>query len=89
MAYRIEIDRRALKFLKKLPAKIKRQIAGRIDALADDPFPADAEPIQGQEAIWRIRSGSYRIAYTVRRKVLRVLVLRVGDRKDFYDYFNR
>ena len=89
MSYRIEIDRQALKILAALPKKVQRQIAERIDSLAEEPFPLDAQQIKGQEAIWRIRSGSYRIAYTVRQKVLCVLVLRVGDRKDFYRHFNR
>mgnify|MGYP001125550181 CR=1 FL=1 len=89
MAYRIEIDRQALKVLATLPKKVQRQIATRIDSLADEPFPPEAQPIKGQQAIWRIRSGSYRIAYTVRQNVLRILVLRVGDRKDFYRHFNQ
>ena len=88
MAYRIEIDRRALKVLARLPQKVKRQIGRRIDSLAQDPFPPDAEQIKGQAEIWRIRSGHYRIAYTVRKQVLCVLVLRIADRKDFYHYFN-
>ena len=89
MAYRIEIDRRALKVLARLPQRVKRQIGRRIDSLAQDPFPPDAEQIKGQAEIWRIRSGAYRIAYTVRKRVVCVLVLRIGDRKDFYRYFNR
>ena len=89
MAYRIEIDRQALKMLAALPKKVQRQIAQRIDSLAQDPLPPDARQIKGQEAIWRIRSGSYRIAYTVRKNVLLILVLRVGDRKDFYRHFDR
>jgi mRNA interferase RelE/StbE len=89
MSYRIEIDRQALKVLAALPRKAQRQIAERIDSLAEEPFPPDAQQIKGQEAIWRIRSGSYRIAHTVHRNVLRILVLRIGDRKDFYRHFNR
>ncbi len=89
MRYRIEIDRQAVKAMTHLPKKVKRQIAGRIDALADNPFPPDAEQIKGQVALWRIRSGEYRIAYTVRKNILRILVLRVGARKDFYRYFDR
>ncbi|UCD52008.1 MAG: type II toxin-antitoxin system RelE/ParE family toxin [Phycisphaerales bacterium] len=89
MAYRIEIDRQALKALAALPKKVQRQVAARIDALAEDPFPSDAQQIKGQDDIWRIRSGSYRIAYTVRQNILCILVLRVGDRKDFYRHFNR
>jgi len=89
MAYRIEIDRQALKVLATLPKKVQHQIATRIDSLADEPFPPDAQQTEGQQAIWRIRSGSYRIAYTVRQNVLLILVLRIGDRKDFYRHFNR
>ncbi len=89
MRYQIEIDRQAAKVLAGLPKKVQRQIAARIDALADDPFPPDAQQIRGQVDIWRIRSSDYRIAYSVQKKVLRVLVLRVGDHKDFYRYFDR
>ena len=89
MPYRIEIDRQALKVLAALPKKVQRQIATRIDALAEEPFPADARQVKGQEDIWRLRSGSYRIAYAVRQNILLILVLRVGDRKDFYRHFNR
>jgi mRNA-degrading endonuclease RelE of RelBE toxin-antitoxin system len=42
-----------------------------------------------KEAIWRIRSGSYRVAYTVQRNVLHILILRIADRKDFYRHFKR
>jgi mRNA interferase RelE/StbE len=89
MTYRIEIDRQALKVLAALPKKVQRQIAERIDSLAEEPFPPDAQQIKGQDDIWRIRSGSYRIAYTAHRNVLRILVLRIGDRKEFYRHFNR
>lgn len=39
----------------------------------------DAQQIKGQAAIWRIRSGSYRIAYTVHRNVPRILLLRIDS----------
>jgi mRNA interferase RelE/StbE len=89
MTYRIEIDRQAVKVLAALPKKIQRQVAERIDSLAEDRFQPDAQQIKGQEDIWRIRSGNYRIAYTVHKNVLCVLVLQVGDRKDFCRHFNR
>ncbi|HPV86832.1 MAG TPA: type II toxin-antitoxin system RelE/ParE family toxin, partial [Caldisericia bacterium] len=34
--------------------------------------------------LWRDRVGDYRIIYQVQKKVLLVLVVRVGDRKDIY-----
>jgi len=89
MTYRIEIDKQALKAMACLPKKVRRQIARRIDSLTENPFPPDAEQIKGQVDIWRIRSGDYRIAYIVQESILLVLVFRVGDRKDFYRYFDR
>lgn len=87
MKYTVKIDRDALKALGNLPKRIRRQISKRIDQLADDPYPNDAIPIKGQKNIWRIRSGDYRIAYQVKQRVLLILVVRVGHRKDFYRYF--
>ena len=89
MKYHIEIDARALKTLRGLPLKARRQIVRRIEALADDPHPNGARRIEGQLGIWRIRAGAYRIAYIVQEEVVKVLVIRIGDRKDFYKYFAR
>lgn len=87
--YVVKIDRKALSFLKGLSAKPKRRIKSRIDALAENPYPPDAAPIAGQKDIWRMRSGSYRIAYTVRKAELLILIVHIDDRKDFYKYFRR
>ncbi len=55
-----------------------------IEDLADDPYPEGAKKLIGAE-IYRIRSGDYRIAYIVRARKLIVLILKVGNRKEFYD----
>ncbi len=89
MKYTVKIDKQALKALGKLPARQKRQIARKIDSLAEDPHPSDATLIKGQEDIWMIRQGSYRIAYKVMKNVLLILVVHIGHRKDFYRYFSR
>jgi len=82
--YTICIDRQAAKTLTALPPNIQRQIARKIDSLANDPFPSGFVPIQGMAGLYRIKSGEYRIAYKVEGKKLIVLVIRVGHRKDFY-----
>jgi len=86
--YSIEIERKALDFLKSLPVKHKRQVSKKIESLRTNPYPPGSRQIKGQEAFWRIRSGDYRIAYTVRESRLLVLVVHIGDRKDFYRFFN-
>jgi mRNA interferase RelE/StbE len=82
--YRIVLDVHAKRDLKALPAHIIRQIGKKIDALADNPFPPKVEPIKGQKSLWRIRSGDYRIIYTVKHNELLVLVIHIGDRKEVY-----
>lgn len=55
-----------------------------IDSLADDPYSAGSRKLIGAE-IYRVRSGNHRIAYTVRGRKLIVLVLKVANRREFYD----
>jgi mRNA interferase RelE/StbE len=84
MKYHIQIDRDALKFLAGLGEKLKRQIARRIDSLAADPFPANCKKLSGPENLYRIRSGDYRIIYSVRHDIVTVFIVHIGNRKDVY-----
>ena len=40
--------------------------------------------MEGDESTYRIRLGEYRIVYEIRDKVLVVLVLKVGHRREVY-----
>ena len=89
MKYKIEIDKRALQTLSRLPAKLKRQVSSKIERLAENPSPPNSKKLHGDDDIWRIRVGDYRIAYTVRQRQILILVLYIGDRKDFYKDISR
>ena len=89
MDYTVEIDRLALKTLKSLDKPTKQRISKKISSLAKNPYPPNAIKIQGQDAIWRLRDGNFRIAYTVKQNKLLVLVLYIGNRKDFYQNLKR
>jgi mRNA interferase RelE/StbE len=54
------------------------------DALASNPRPHGVKKLQGDENLWRIRVGAYRIVYEIHDDRLVVLVIRIGDRKDIY-----
>lgn len=88
MKYRVEFAPAAERELRKISPKLgkrdKKRLAQCIDSLADDPYAEVSRKLIGAE-IYRIRSGNYRIAYTVRSRKLLVLVLKVGNRKEFYD----
>ena len=70
--------------LAEFPAKIQRQIKHRLLSLAEEPRPPGVEKMKGEIDTWRIRSGSYRIVYEIHDRVLLVLVVKIGDRKDAY-----
>lgn len=38
----------------------------------------------GDEAVWRLRSGDYRILYVVKSNPEEIIVLDIGHRKDVY-----
>jgi mRNA interferase RelE/StbE len=82
-SYRIEIKRSAVKELEAIPAKDRRRITTKIQALAGNPRPAGCEKLSGQDR-YRIRQGNYRILYTIEDDVLVVTVIKIGDRRDVY-----
>jgi mRNA interferase RelE/StbE len=89
MMYDITIDENALEFLEGLPKKIQRQVGKKIMALAKDPRPQGCRKLQGEESVYRIKSGDYRIIYAVNDKQITVYVVRIGDRKNIYQIFKR
>ena len=77
---RVRLSGRADKALSRLSAKHARQIAGRIDALADDPEPLLSAELRGMPPWRRLRSGKYRIIYRVDGNQL--LVALISERND-------
>ena len=83
MAYRIEIDRRALRSLKRLPNDVRKRLVAAIDELAGEPRPDGVTKLTGREE-WRIRTGDYRVIYTIDDSRRTVTVWKAGHRKDVY-----
>jgi len=82
-SYKLEIKRSAAKELGQLPTKDRARIVARIQPLAERPRPAGAEKLSGQER-YRIRQGDYRILYEVDDALQRVVVVKIGHRRDVY-----
>jgi len=78
---------KATAFLDKMqPGKLRAQIAKKAKALHTNPYPQGCKKLTdimvGTDAVWRIRSGDYRILYVVR--TAEIIVIDIGDRKDIY-----
>lgn len=81
--YDLRLRRSVAKDLRGLPRADIERILARIEALRDDPRPAGAEKLSGQER-YRVRQGTYRILYTVADAELTVEVVKVGHRREVY-----
>ena len=91
MTYDLLYDEEALRFLESTPAKQLRQIISKVDALRSCACPPGSRIIrnaddQGHE-VRRLRSGNYRVAYSVWD--LEIHVLHIGFRSDFYRRYDR
>jgi mRNA interferase RelE/StbE len=83
-APRIELKPSAAKDLGRLPREVQVRIARRLDQLGQDPRPHGCEKVEGEEDLYRVRVGDYRLIYAVQDKVLLVLVVKIGNRREVY-----
>ena len=84
MSYRIEVKRSAAKALQKVPKADQKRIAEKIDSLAENLPNPDTTKMKGNNPFYKIRVGDYRIIYEIQEKVLIILIVKIGHRKDVY-----
>lgn len=77
----------ALKALEGIPKKFRRQIVRKTKRLVENPTPKGSIRVigasNGDNPVFRIRSGDYRALYSVRPGP-QIVVLDIGHRKDIY-----
>ena len=81
MQYKIEIDKRAVKFISKQPKPQRERILKAIYKL---PYTGDIKAMQGYSGYFRLRVGDYRIIYNVNDNILLINVVEIGNRGDIY-----
>lgn len=84
MTYRIEFVKQAAKQFKALPTQEQQRLQPKIDALATEPRPVGVVKLSGEQDLYRIRVGDYRIIYNIQGDQLLILVVKIGHRRDVY-----
>lgn len=84
MAYRVELKTPAVRVLASLPRSDQQRIRTRIDMLAENARPPGCKKLAGENDLYRIRAGAYRVVYSIEDARLRVLVVRIGHRREVY-----
>lgn len=88
MAWKVELDSAAERELDKLDPQHARRILsflhGRVAKL-DDPRSI-GEALKGSKLgeFWKYRVGDYRIISHIEDSVLRILVVKIGNRREVY-----
>ena len=82
--YQVEFSATAEKQFRKLQKPVQLQLAQVIKLLAAEPRPRGCRRLQGYDDVYRVRSGNYRIIYSIEDHRLLIIVLKIGDRKDIY-----
>jgi mRNA interferase RelE/StbE len=83
MKFQIILPKSVQKELDRLPDDMASRILARLAGLEANPRPADVKKLKGRDA-WRIRVGDYRVIYEIHDRVLQVIVITVGHRREIY-----
>ena len=81
--YSIQIEKNAEDFLKKLDKKNAEIILNKIYSIRENPYRF-LKRLQG-EKLWRLRIGDYRAIVDVIISMNKIIVIRIGHRKNIYE----
>ena len=84
MSYEVQILPKAARQIKALSVEVRQNITLTIQSLANEPRPIGVKKLSGEKDIYRVRVGNYRVLYRIVDKVLVVVVVSVGHRREVY-----
>jgi mRNA interferase RelE/StbE len=70
VTYTVELAPRARKQLGALDNQTRVRIVGKLTELAGDPRPPGCKKLKGEDNLWRVRAGDYRIVFEIHDDVL-------------------
>lgn len=85
MTFSVEFSKKAQKDLKNLDEIIANRCLAEIETLKENPFPRDAIKVKGEDNVFRIRVGKYRILYEVYPETNLTLITKIDKRERVYD----
>lgn len=74
----VNLSRDAEKVLRRVPEKHRRQLASKLLALSEHPYPNDAKKLVDSTYL-RVTVGEYRVVYSITADVIDVVLLEKRD----------
>lgn len=84
--YKVDVGPKASKFIRKQNQQIQQKIIQKLRELETNPRPHGYQRLKGKRELCRVRTGDYRIIYTIKDDQLLVLVVKIGNRRDVYQH---
>jgi len=85
MPYTVSIKPKAEKYLAGIhDRRLYRRLRDAIGGLASNPRSPGSIKLQGEDELYRLRVGDYRILYEIQDTILLVLVVQIGHRREIY-----
>jgi mRNA interferase RelE/StbE len=70
--------------LDELPRQARSRLIAALETLAEDPRCHGVIKLESELDLYRLRVGCYRAVFTIEDEKLRVLVLKIGNRREIY-----
>jgi len=85
--YTIVFKKSALKELQAIPERSQQKILDAIQLLALNPYTEilQIKKLKGSDSLYRVRVQDYRVIYTLENQELKILIVKIGHRKDVYN----
>jgi mRNA interferase RelE/StbE len=84
MMFRVELSKKAKKYLRSLDKKARAPITHHIKILSQDPRhpELDIKKFHGKFNLYRLRIGSFRVLYSIKDEVLLIVIVKVNPHGD-------
>ncbi|MEN8152970.1 MAG: type II toxin-antitoxin system RelE/ParE family toxin [Acidobacteriota bacterium] len=84
--YRLRFLSRAVKDLQRIDPPFQKIIKEKLTILAENPevLKNNIIALKGEEKLFRLRVGSYRVIFSKEENELIILIIRIGHRKEIY-----
>jgi len=83
MRFQIIWSESAANELKKLDRTLSKRIFNKVSQLSENPYNFDVIKMVG-DPYFRLRVGDYRVVFDIQNDQLRILIIKVGHRKNIY-----
>ena len=83
MSYQVILAPSSVQTMTQLDSVVQQRLAQKLEELALNPLPEDAQPLRDIKRLYKVRLGEYRIIYQIQEQPLLLTVIKIAHLKDY------